>query len=182
MTAAFKLKRENPAAFASNVMAQKIVSFAEDDPKLYDEFRKRKEEAMRMDFPLLAIAADGKRNAAERLAAIERFRILFDRIPAGLKKKLSEALGKIGAIKIHAKTGEVAKNGKRGARVKPETQRKLRLLARRMNENVTVYEMASEVFPGLQQKDAYEKLLKFIENNRHLLARMRRSDPLPSKF
>jgi hypothetical protein len=133
----------------------------------------------------LTIAADRKKEPEERLAAFERFDELFSKMPTIVAEPLFRWLEGQGSrsevikalenpvqvvVKFHPKTGKLVKDN-RGRRRDPATERNILLAAQRRNEGVSQRDMATELFPQLDQDKAYKETRDLFSKYRYAIDR-----------
>jgi hypothetical protein len=182
---ALKLKSESPAAFKSSDRAQAIVAWSERSLRWQIALGRAIAEGIPQPFRDLWIAKDRKRKPKERLAAIERFACLFNRIPmnvgialfdwpnGGSKLEVVKALDTVVTLKMDPKTGDLAEADGRGRKKSPATARRIELAAQRRNDGISQRKMATELFPHLYQEQAYTRTRDFFLKNRYAIERVR---------
>ena len=189
-----KLKLENPAAFKKSVRAQEIVAKAEQASKWQIALGIAFAKSIPRPFRDLWLARDRTRKPKERLAAIERFARVFDKIPmnvgvalfkmldGGPEGEVIEALGRPRVcLKRDPRTGEVAEADGRGRKRSPATQRRIETAARRLNEGISQKKMAVELYPRLDAEIAYGRTRDFFLKNRFAIDYVRRRLQIPLK-
>jgi hypothetical protein len=132
----------------------------------------------------LTIAGDRKKEPEERLAAFERFDELFSKMPAIVAEPLFRWLGGQGSrsevikalenpvqvVKFNPRTGKFLKDN-RGRKIDRATEKRILTAARRRNQGISQYEMATELFPKLGQDKAYQRTRDLFSKNRYAIDR-----------
>jgi hypothetical protein len=185
---ALGLKSTNPAAFAASERAQNIVAYREQEGKYQVSLARDVVKNVPRWAQDLWLACDPKKKPKERLAAIERFNELFRKIPfkvavtlfcwldgRGSRSDVIEALNSpTRALSTDPRTGAlVVEDGKRGRKRDPATRQRVLLAARRCNQGVSQREMATELYPKLDQDQAYNGTRDLFLKNRYTIERAR---------
>jgi len=182
---ALKLKSENPAAFKSSERAQAIVARSERSLRWQIALGRAIAAGIPEPFRDLRIARDRTCKPKERFAALERFACLFNRIPMNVGKALFDWLNggselevvraldrTVVTLKVDPKTGDLVEADGRGRKKSPATARRIDLAARRRNDGKSQRKMATELFPHLNQEQAYARTRDFFLKNRYAIERV----------